>query len=51
MSYLQNLYPNMLRIISETLDEAVKIMYESTSKGRKAIRKIGPDDKTGIDWY
>ena len=37
--------------ISETPDEAVKIMHESVSKGRKSIRKIGLDDKTGIDWY
>jgi len=37
--------------ICETLDEAVKIMHESTSKGRRALRKIGLDDKTGVDWY
>lgn len=37
--------------ISETLDESVKIMHESASTGRKSIRKIGLDDKTGIDWY
>jgi len=37
--------------ICETVDESVKIMHETPSKGRKSIRKIGLDDKTGIDWY
>lgn len=37
--------------ISANLDDAIAIMHKSKSKGRKGIRKIGLDDKTGIDWY
>lgn len=37
--------------ICETADNAVKVMHESTSPGRKNIRKIGSDDKTGLEYY
>lgn len=37
--------------ICETPDDAVKAMHESKSPGRKNIRKIGSDDKTGLEYY
>ncbi len=36
--------------VCETPEDAVKSMHESTSQGRKGIRKIGKDDKTGLEY-
>lgn len=35
--------------VSKTTANAVKTMHENISSGRKGIRKIGPDPKTGLD--
>lgn len=37
--------------ICENIEEAVKVLHENTTSGRKSIRKIGSDDKTGIENY